>query len=215
MNDQSEKLINKVGTINEIRKIANENDSFKEDLTESLKASISLVCDVFSHQFLKSESFEIYNVASDIEIENPSAARAKNIGITAIMKKNINKEVNEEKNDSTESESSDDEKPDEIAEESDENIEEPDTVAKNSIYELFLKVFVNDSLTCTTEIEKPYYSARIYPDVCIHCGCLDISNSENEYPHCNDYESNLTNLKKSSRQSKDIKNIQKHIKTKN
>ncbi|CAG8582096.1 11234_t:CDS:2, partial [Scutellospora calospora] len=128
---------------------------------------------------------------------------------------NINKEVNEKENDSTESESSDDEEPDEIAEESDENIEEPDTVAKDSIYELFLKVFVNNSLTCTTEIEKLYYSARIYPDVCIHCGYLDVSNSANEYPCCNDCESNLANSKKSSRQSKDIKNKRKHIKTKN
>ncbi|CAG8848930.1 30799_t:CDS:1, partial [Racocetra persica] len=96
--------------------------------------------------------------------------------------------VNEEENDSTESESSDDKEPDEIAKESDKNIEEPDTVAKDSIYELFLKVFVNDLLICTTKIEKPYYSARIYPDVCVHCGCLDGSKLANEYPHCNDCE---------------------------
>ncbi|CAG8846194.1 28703_t:CDS:2, partial [Racocetra persica] len=76
----------------------------------------------------------------------------------------------------------DDNELDKIAEESNENIEEPDTVAKDSIYKLFLKVFVSDSLICTTEIEKPYYSARIYPDVCVHCGCLDVSKSANEYP---------------------------------
>ncbi|CAG8759807.1 13806_t:CDS:1 [Racocetra persica] len=135
-------------------------------------------------------------------------------GDNEVDQENINKEINEEENDSTESESSDDEESAEIAEESDENIEEPDTVAKDSIYELFLKVFVNDSLICTTEIEKPYYSARIYPDVCIHCGCLDVSKSANKYPRCNDCENNLANSKKSSRRSKDIKNNRKRVKTK-
>ncbi|CAG8835044.1 23279_t:CDS:1, partial [Racocetra persica] len=126
---------------------------------------------------------------------NPEDDISSDKGDNEVDQENINKEVNEEENDSTESESSDDKEPDEIAKESDENIEEPDTVAKDSIYELFLKVFVNDSLICTTEIEKLYYSTRIYPDVCVHCGCLDVSKSANEYPRCNDCESNLANSK--------------------
>ncbi|CAG8807977.1 7825_t:CDS:2, partial [Gigaspora rosea] len=28
----------------------------------------------------------------------------------------------------------------------------------------------NDELTCTTPIEVPYFSSRIYPDVCFQCG---------------------------------------------
>ncbi|CAG8784302.1 17660_t:CDS:1, partial [Rhizophagus irregularis] len=39
-----------------------------------------------------------------------------------------------------------------------------DNNMKDSIRELFLRVFVNDSWSCTSQIEKLYYSAGIYPD---------------------------------------------------
>ncbi|KAF0539165.1 hypothetical protein F8M41_007239 [Gigaspora margarita] len=55
-------------------------------------------------------------------------------------------------------------------EEFDENVE-PNTHGKNSINELFSRVFINDSLSCSALVEKPYNSARIYPTVCIECGC--------------------------------------------
>ncbi|CAG8742618.1 10530_t:CDS:2, partial [Racocetra persica] len=102
-------------------------------------------------------------------------------GDNKVDQENINKEINKEENNSTESESLDDKEPDKIAEKFDENIEEPDTVQRI----LFINFFEN---------------------VCIHCGCLDVSKSANEYPHCNDCESNLANSKNFSRQSKDIKN---------
>ena len=49
MNDQSEKLMSKCDTMNEIRKIAEENFTLKEDLITSLQAPIGLLHDVFNH----------------------------------------------------------------------------------------------------------------------------------------------------------------------
>ena|ERR1043165_820174 len=69
MNDQSENLMSKCGTMNEICKIAEENPNLKKDLIESLQASIHLVCDVFNRQSLKDEPFETFNAATDMEME--------------------------------------------------------------------------------------------------------------------------------------------------
>ncbi|CAG8588959.1 2931_t:CDS:2 [Diversispora eburnea] len=57
---------NTIGTMNEICKIAKENS---ENLIASLQASINLISDVFNHQSLKNESFEIFTTASETEIE--------------------------------------------------------------------------------------------------------------------------------------------------
>ena len=69
MNDESEKLMSKCGTMNEIRKVAEENSTLKGDLVESLQAPIHLVCDVFDRQFLKYDPFKTFNAAMDIEME--------------------------------------------------------------------------------------------------------------------------------------------------
>ena len=69
MNDESEKLMSKCGTINEIRKIAEENPTLKRDLTASLQASINLIRDTFSRQSLKDEPFETFTAASEMEME--------------------------------------------------------------------------------------------------------------------------------------------------
>jgi hypothetical protein len=69
MNDQSEKLMSKGGTMNEIRKIAEENPNLKEDLIASLQTPINLVRDVFSRQSLKGEPFETFTAASKMELE--------------------------------------------------------------------------------------------------------------------------------------------------
>ncbi len=69
MNDHSENLMNKCGTMNEIRKIAEENPNLKKDLGESLQAPIHLVRDVFDRQTLKDEPFETFNAATDTEME--------------------------------------------------------------------------------------------------------------------------------------------------
>ncbi|CAG8698431.1 26620_t:CDS:2 [Dentiscutata erythropus] len=46
----------------------------------------------------------------------------------------------------------------------------------NLIQELFNRGFVNNSLTCALPIEKPYYSAKIYPKICYLCDNFKIPN---------------------------------------
>ncbi|CAG8592034.1 10287_t:CDS:2, partial [Cetraspora pellucida] len=43
-------------------------------------------------------------------------------------------------------------------------------VISNPVQELFICIFVNDSWTYASPIEKPYYSAKIYPSICYTCG---------------------------------------------
>ncbi|EXX72288.1 uncharacterized protein LOC105331766 isoform X1 [Rhizophagus irregularis DAOM 181602=DAOM 197198] len=69
MNDESEKLMSKCGTMNEIRKIAEENPTLKGDLIASLQAPINLIHNVFSRQSLKDEPFETFTAASETEME--------------------------------------------------------------------------------------------------------------------------------------------------
>ena len=69
MNDQSEKLMSKCGTMNEIRKIAEENFTLKEDLIASLQAPIGLLRNVFNRQSLKDESFKTFTAASETEMK--------------------------------------------------------------------------------------------------------------------------------------------------
>src|SRR3954471_12455141 len=69
MNDESEKLMKKCGTMNEIRKTAEGNSTLKRNLIASLQAPISLVHNVFNQQFLKDKFFETFTAASEIEIE--------------------------------------------------------------------------------------------------------------------------------------------------
>jgi len=53
------------------------------------------------------------------------------------------------------------------------------------IYKLFQHVFVNDSWSCASPIEKPYYSAGIFPAVCFLCGNRDVTNpSKGEHLLC-------------------------------
>ncbi|CAB4438911.1 unnamed protein product [Rhizophagus irregularis] len=74
---------------------------------------------------------------------------------------------------------------------------EPDNATEDSIYELFSRVFVNDSWSCSSPIEKPYYSAGIYPDVCIECGSLDVNRvTKDEHPRCSGCNSDTIVSKK-------------------
>ncbi|CAG8637927.1 5692_t:CDS:2, partial [Racocetra fulgida] len=43
-----------------------------------------------------------------------------------------------------------------------------------SLEALFKRVFINAKLTCSTPMEVPYFSSRLYPDVCFHCGNIKI-----------------------------------------
>ncbi|GES78233.1 hypothetical protein GLOIN_2v1880501 [Rhizophagus clarus] len=69
MNDESENLMNKCGTMNEIHKIAEKNPRLKEDLIANLQALIDLISDVFNRQSFKDIPFETYTAASEMEIE--------------------------------------------------------------------------------------------------------------------------------------------------
>ncbi|CAG8605330.1 10634_t:CDS:2 [Racocetra persica] len=97
--------------------------------------------------------------------------------------------------------------------ESDENLEF-DTHGEDSINELFSRVLINDSLSCSATIEKPYYSAGIYPAVCIECGCRDVNRpAKDEYPCCSDCGGNSINPRKSSMKAKVNKNKRKRANT--
>ncbi|CAG8837886.1 29449_t:CDS:2, partial [Gigaspora margarita] len=53
------------------------------------------------------------------------------------------------------------------------------------LYELFQKVFVNDSWNCASPIEKPYYLAEIFSLVCYHCRNQNVTKtSKDEQPLC-------------------------------
>src|SRR5581483_7136011 len=69
MSNESEKLMSKCGTMNEIRNIAKENPTLKDDLIASLQAPINLISDVFNRQFLKDEPFKTFPAASGTEME--------------------------------------------------------------------------------------------------------------------------------------------------
>ena len=54
------------------------------------------------------------------------------------------------------------------------------------------KTFVRENLSCSTGIELTYYSATIYPDVCIHCGSKRnlVPNNVAVFPRCRSVECN-------------------------
>ena len=69
MNNESERLMSKCGTMNEIRNTTKENPTLKDDLIASLQAPINLISDVFNRQFLKDEPFKTFPAASETEME--------------------------------------------------------------------------------------------------------------------------------------------------
>ncbi|EXX63102.1 hypothetical protein RirG_155460 [Rhizophagus irregularis DAOM 197198w] len=69
MNNDSEKLMSKCGTMNKIRKTAEKNPTLKVDLNASLQAPINLIRNVFDRQFLKDELFKTFTAASETEME--------------------------------------------------------------------------------------------------------------------------------------------------
>src|SRR3954453_11221546 len=68
----------------------------------------------------------------------------------------------------------------EPAEDLDDMEEELDDNMEDSIRELFSRVFVNNSWSCASQIEKPYYSAGIYSDICIECGSLKVNRTKKD-----------------------------------
>src|SRR5947209_16910467 len=80
-------------------------------------------------------------------------------------------EIIDEVDDSNENEQDEDSdgtiEPDDLENEkkdSDNNEKEEHEEKEDSIREIVSRVFVNDSWTCASQVEKPYFSAGIYPD---------------------------------------------------
>ncbi|CAB4425839.1 unnamed protein product [Rhizophagus irregularis] len=69
MNNESERLMSKCGTMNEICKIAEENPTLNIDLAASLQAPINLVRSVFTVSFFKMSLFRTFTAASKAEME--------------------------------------------------------------------------------------------------------------------------------------------------
>ncbi|CAG8719798.1 8149_t:CDS:1, partial [Cetraspora pellucida] len=73
-------------------------------------------------------------------------------------------------------------------EEKKKNNKNPESEEKSTddpLYELFQRVFVNDFWCCTSLIEKLYYSAGIFPDMCYLCSNRNVTKpSKGEQPMC-------------------------------
>lgn len=136
-------------------------------------------CDLATAILQKWPDDDIENEVDDYEI------------IDEVDSSNIN-EQDEDSDGTIEPKDSDNEK-----EDSDNNEEEEYEKKEDSIREIFSRVFVNDSWSCASQVEKPYYSAGIYPDVCIKCGSLDVTRvAKGEQPCCSECSGNSSISKK-------------------
>ncbi|RIA97585.1 hypothetical protein C1645_249080 [Glomus cerebriforme] len=82
-------------------------------------------------------------------------------------------------------------------EEESDNDEETDIHIEDPIQKLLSRVFVNDSWSCASQVEKPYYSAGIYPDVCIECGNLNVSKvAKGKHSCCNECSGTFTSKRR-------------------
>ncbi|CAB4425838.1 unnamed protein product [Rhizophagus irregularis] len=100
-----------------------------------------------------------------------------------------------EENERNEPEDSDNEE--EFDNDKEESEEEEPEKEEDTIREIFSRVFVNDSWSCASQVEKPYYLAGIFPDVCFECGSLNITKvTKGELPHCSVCSGNTNTSKK-------------------
>jgi hypothetical protein len=84
---------------------------------------------------------------------------------------------------------------------------------EDSICKLFSRVFVNDSWSCASQVEKPYYSGEIYPNVCIECGSLDVNKTvKDKFSHCSSCSNNTIISKKHLKWKQGDKDKEKRIK---
>jgi len=105
-------------------------------------------------------------------------------------------EIHDDDRENIEEDDYDENNEDSDSEDEEFNIMEDNNV-EDSIRELFTRVFVNNSWSCASQIEKPYYSAGIYPEVCIECGNLDVTKpAKGEFPYCSCCKDNTTVSKK-------------------
>ncbi|CAG8816746.1 92_t:CDS:1, partial [Gigaspora rosea] len=68
----------------------------------------------------------------------------------------------------------------------DKSLTEQNVNSGPSIKALFGRVFVNAKLTCSTPMKVPYFSSRLYPDICFQCGDAEILSPTpaGEQPYC-------------------------------
>src|SRR5277367_3439925 len=85
---------------------------------------------------------------------------------------------------------------DEEKENNNENME--GTSRNDPIAELFKVVQVNKKHTCDSAIEKPYFVAGIFPQICSVCGIFseDLIQIENELPYCRECHVSAGNKRK-------------------
>jgi hypothetical protein len=92
--------------------------------------------------------------------------------------KNINEENSLDVDDDTVNEDSNNDKW--------ENVEEE--IDSDNISNLFLKVKVNNALTCNSPMEIPYYTCKLYEELCFNCGLVERKEGEglndNNYFYC-------------------------------
>lgn len=72
------------------------------------------------------------------------------------------------------------------------NFDSSEDAISDLIQKLFTHIFVNDSWTCASPIEKLYYLAKIYPNICCNCGTtiLMLKSRKNIYLTCNNCNTN-------------------------
>ena len=78
-------------------------------------------------------------------------------------------------------------------------------IVKDNVSKLFEKVKVNDSLTCNSPMEIPYYSSGLFEDICFQCGKIPGENDEESnnqvnieegyYYYCNECYITVANKK--------------------
>ncbi|GBB94705.1 hypothetical protein RclHR1_02400001 [Rhizophagus clarus] len=122
----------------------------------------------------------------------PSAVHAKNVVVVVNCVKYIPKLPDDIK----ENMDKEDDCNEEVQHLDSEN-EEFDKNMEDSICNLFSKVFVNDLWTCVSQVEKLYYSAGIYPEVCIECESLNVNEvTDDKFPRCSSCGNNTAISKK-------------------
>ncbi|RIB05910.1 hypothetical protein C2G38_2218383 [Gigaspora rosea] len=86
-----------------------------------------------------------------------------------------------------------------------ENVDEsPVEQDKVSLETLFKQVVVNAKFTCSTPMEVPYFSSRLYPDVCFQYGNAEVllPTPTSQQPYCSVYYNSVKTKKRKEKGTK-------------
>ncbi|CAB4386077.1 unnamed protein product [Rhizophagus irregularis] len=78
----------------------------------------------------------------------------------------------------------------------------------DSLKKLFSIVKVNNTLTCNSPIEIPYYSSKLFKEsLYFNCGaeCKEKNNYGEYFPYCEDCSASVKNKKRRSKENKFVK----------